>query len=159
MLGRAFRWSWEQAPRRFGAPSTPATTTESPALAIGEEADFRRAEEALANGDFRSAADQFATFNQTYPAGPLAQAADLKRGQALEGLGDVRAAARAYLDSFSADQASEGAPEALFRLGVALGRLNQVDEACVMLTEVGVRYPASPFVSDANSQIRNIGCS
>jgi len=29
----------------------------SPALAVGEEADFQRAEEALAAGDFRSAAD------------------------------------------------------------------------------------------------------
>jgi tol-pal system protein YbgF len=128
-------------------------------LATQEEADFERASEALASGSFQSAAEQFATFNQTYPGGPLSVKANLLRGEALDGQGDTRSAARAYLDAFSADQAGNDAPEALFKLGVALGRLGQTSEACVTLGEVSARFPNSDAALEANSQMRNIGCS
>ncbi|MDO8884559.1 tol-pal system protein, partial [Pseudotabrizicola sp.] len=40
-------------------------------LAIGEQADFDRARAVLGQGDFRTAADLFATFAQSYPGSPL----------------------------------------------------------------------------------------
>ncbi|MEM7631882.1 MAG: tol-pal system protein YbgF [Pseudomonadota bacterium] len=143
------------------APTTPPVA--SPAqpetqLATQEKADFERAQGALASGDFRAAADQFAAFNQTYPGGPLSVEAELRRGEALEGLGDVREGARAYLSAFSLDQQGPNAAEALFRLGAALGRLGQSTEACVTLGEVGVRFPGSASVTDAQDAMRNIGC-
>ena len=85
--------------------------------------------------------------------------ADLLRGDALEGLGDTRSAARAYLEAFSADQRGTNAPSALFKLGSALGRLGQTNEACVTLGEVSARFPNSDAALEANSQMRNIGCS
>ncbi len=107
------------------APADPLANTSTPTntaeLAVGEKTDFERAKAALADGDFRSAADQFATFNQTYPGGPLGPEADLRRGDALDGLGDTREAARAYLASFSADPAGPVAAEALYQLGSSLG--------------------------------------
>lgn len=136
---------------------TPTTATDQ--LATQEQADFERASEALASGDFQGAAEQFATFNQTYPSGPLAATADLKRGDALDALGDTRAAARAYLDAFSLDQTGANAPEALFKLGTSLGRLGQTNEACVTLGEVSSRFPDAEAALQANSQMRNIGCS
>ncbi len=128
-------------------------------LAEQERADFERAQEALASGDFRAAADQFETFNTTYPDGPLSIEAELRRGQALEGLGDVRQGARAYLLAFTLDEQGPQAAEALFRLGAALGRLGQTNEACVTLGEVAVRYPGAQAVADAQSAMLNIGCS
>ena len=142
------------------APLTaPATPTNQAELAVGEKADFERAQEAFANGDFRTAADQFATFNQTYPGGPLAAEAELRRGDALKSLGDVREAARAYLASFSTDPVGPLAPNALFELGSALGALDQLQEACVTLSEVGVRFPDSPFVAQAQSRRQALSCS
>jgi tol-pal system protein YbgF len=149
----------------LGGGALPATGTIAPAvqpetqLAEQEKADFERAQGALASGDFRTAADQFEAFNETYPGGPLAIEVELRRGQALEGLGDVREGARAYLAAFTLDQQSPQAPEALFRLGAALGRLGQTQEACVTLAEVGLRFPTTPFVTDAQSARQNIGCS
>jgi len=140
------------------APTPQTETDPGPQLAVGEEADFARAQEALANGDFRSAAEQFAAFNQAYPGSPLAAAADLARGEALDRDGDTREAARAYLAAFSADQQSRTAPVALFKLGEALGKLGQTNEACVTLGEVGARYPGDDTVLLANSAMRNIGC-
>ena len=84
-------------------PAVPAPSQPETQLAANEQADFERAQAALASGDFRAAADQFATFNQTYPGGPLTIEATLRRGEALEGLGDVREGARAYLASFTLD--------------------------------------------------------
>ena len=137
----------------------PATPTDQASLAVGEEADFKRAQEALASGDFRAAADLFAAFNQTYPGGPLAPEAELRRGEALDKLGDTREAARAYLASFSAQPEGPLAPQALYELGRSLGVLGQTQEACVTLGEVGLRFPASPAVTLAENQRRAIGCS
>ena len=128
-------------------------------LATQEAADFERASEVLASGSFQAAAEQFATSNQTYPGGPLSVKADLLRGEALEGNGDIRAAARAFLDAFSADQNGRDAPTALLKLGTALGRLGQTQEACVTLGEVPARFPDAAAALEANSQMRNIGCS
>lgn len=142
------------------APLTsPATPTSQASLAVGEEADFARAQEALASGDFRAAADFFATFNQTYPGGPLAAEADLRRGEALAQLGDTREAARSFLASFSTAPEGPMAPQALFELGRALGMLGQTQEACVTLSEVNVRFPTAPAVQLAESERVKIGCS
>ena len=144
------------------APADPLANTSTPTntaeLAVGEKTDFERAKAALADGDFRSAADQFATFNQTYPGGPLGPEADLRRGDALDGLGDTREAARAYLASFSADPAGPVAAEALYQLGSSLGALGQTQEACVTLGEVESRFPTSPFVAQAQSERSVLAC-
>ncbi|MEO9685274.1 MAG: tetratricopeptide repeat protein [Tateyamaria sp.] len=146
------------APAVSAATQTPTAQPETQ-LAANEQSDFERAQGALASGDFRSAADQFETFNQTYPGGPLSIEATLRRGQALEGLGDVREGARAYLAAFTLDQQGPLAAESLYRLGNALGRLGQSNEACVTLAEVGVRFPGAAAVADAENAMRNIGCS
>lgn len=140
------------------APPTQSTPTNTAELAVGEADDFERAKAALATGDFRAAADQFATFNQTYPGGPLGPEADLRRGDALSGLGDTREAARAYLASFSADPEGPTAPEALYQLGRSLGALEQFQEACVTLGEVATRFPLSPFVPQAAGERAALNC-
>ncbi|SMC80976.1 tol-pal system protein YbgF [Primorskyibacter flagellatus] len=127
-------------------------------LAVGEETDFRRASEALANGDFQSAADQFETFRQTYPGGPLEPDALLGRGRALEGAGDMREAARAYLDSYSGYPQSKVADVALFKLGEALGKLGKTIEACLTLAEVEQRFPSSAQVVEAQQAMAGLSC-
>lgn len=130
-----------------------------PALAVGEEADFQRAQEALANGDFRRAADLLETFSAAYPGSPLAPRADFVRGQAFEGLGEMVGAARAYLTSFSADPTGAQAPEALYKLGFALGQLGQVNDACLTLAEVETRFPGNAILSNVETTMTNLGCS
>ncbi|MEP3676103.1 tetratricopeptide repeat protein [Sulfitobacter sp.] len=136
----------------------PAPQTTSGQLAVGEQLDFERAQEALASGDFRTAADQLATFNETYPGSPIASQVDLLRGDALQGLGDTREAARAYLASFGATPTGTTAPEALFKLGASLGTLGQTNEACVTLGEVSGRFPDSAFAGQAQGEQAKLGC-
>lgn len=148
-----------------GTTQTPAETPEASApsgegsqLAVGEETDFRRASEALANGDFQSAADQFAAFRETYPGGPLEPDALLGQGRALEGAGDMREAARAYLDSYSGYPQSKVADVALFKLGEALGKLGKTSEACLTLAEVELRFPSSAQVAEAQQAMAGLSC-
>lgn len=135
------------------------TGQEGTQLAVGEESDFNRAVQALSEGNYQAAAEQFASFNQTYPGSPLAQAAELNRGKAFDGMGNTREAARAYLAAFSADSEGTKAPEALFELGAALGRLGQTEQACITLGEVGVRFPTSEAVTSAKEEMTQLSCS
>ena len=127
-------------------------------MAVGEKADFDRAEEALAAGNWAEAAEMFAAFRANYPGGPLTDQAGIMRGDALEGAGDLTGAARAYLDVFSAAPEGPMAADALYNLGRALGQLGQTEEACVTLSEVGVRFPGSDAVLEAQSARQNLGC-
>lgn len=139
-------------------PAPAAAVPDQPQLALGEQQDYQRAQEALASGDFRSAADLLATFSATYPGSTLTEESALMRGRALDGLGDTANAARAYLEAFSGNPEGAVAAEALFRLGNALGGVGQAQDACVTLNEVGVRFPASPFVTEAANARVALAC-
>ncbi len=132
--------------------------SDAPEMAVGEKADFDAAVAALEAGEHAEAAALFATFRENYPGGPLSDQAGLKRGEALEGVSDLSGAARVYLDTFSAAPKGALAPEALFRLGRALGRLGQTEEACLTLAEVELRFPGTPAVADAKGAMQNLGC-
>ena len=139
-------------------PAPAQATPDQPQLAVGEQQDYQRAQEALASGDFRGAADLLATFGATYPGSSLSEEAALMRGRALDGLNDTANAARAYLEAFSGNPEGPVAAEALFRLGQALGGVGQVQDACLTLNEVGVRFPASPFVAEAANARLTLAC-
>jgi len=142
------------------APAAPAPTPSSnPQLAIGESEDFQRAQEALASGDFRGAADQLETFSTSYPGSAVADQAAYMRGEALEGLGEMTNAARAYLEAFSTNPTGDKAPDALYKLGYSLGAIGQVQDACVTLTEVGTRFPGSAAETDARTAMTNFACN
>lgn len=136
-----------------------APVAETPQLAVGEQADFDRAKEVLGQGDFRTAADLFKTFTETYTGGPLTGEAQYLRGEALSQLGETANAARAYLESFSGSPNGPLAADALLKLGQNLGKLGQTPEACVTLTEVGVRFPGSASAANAVAAMQGLGCN
>lgn len=147
-----------------GAPAGPTgggtapDATQGSELAVAERADFEAAKKALEEGRYAQAAEAFARFAETYPGSPLTAEAYFLRGEALEGAGATADSARAYLAAFSAAPDGPRAPEALFRLGRALGALGQHKEACVTLAEVGRRFGASPAASEAEAEMRTLGC-
>ncbi|MFN2307128.1 MAG: tol-pal system protein YbgF [Paracoccaceae bacterium] len=144
-----------QVPTADPAPDS----DDEPSLAVGEQNDFTRAQEALADGDFRRAADVLTAFSQSYPGSPLGPEASFMRGEALEALGDTSEAARAYLESFGADAQGPFAARALTRLGASLGAIGQTADACITLAEVEVRFPGNPAVADAQAAMSDLGCS
>lgn len=146
------------------APSAPSAAlgggnpTSTGNMAANEQAQFDRAKGVLGQGDFRAAADQFATFAQTYPGGPLTQDAMYLRGDALNSAGDTAGAARAWLDAFSANPTGSRASDNLFQLGKALGALGQHNEACVTLGEVTTRFAGSSAAQQVPAARASLGC-
>ena len=143
------------------APAAAAETTaaaDAPELAMGEKNDFDRAKGVLGQGDFRTAADLFATFTQSYPGSPLSEEANFSRGEALSKLNDTANAARAYLEAFSGKPDGPFAAESLLKLGQALGTLGQTPDACVTLAEVGNRFPGSIHATNAQVSMQGLGC-
>ena len=138
--------------------TTGQTGADAPQLATQEAADFRQAEVSFSDGDYLTAVEQYSAFTANYPGGPMEIPANIRRGEALEQLGDTREAARAFLHAFTLDQTGTNAPEALFRLGAALGALGTQTEACVTLAEVPARFPGSPFAASAQTEQSKLGC-
>lgn len=147
------------SPDRAPPPATDAAPLADGELAVSEEADFIEARDALEAEDYSGAAQLFAAFRETYPRGPLEAAALVGEGRALDGAGDVREAARRFLQAFSDYPDARVAPEALWRLGVQLGRLGSVSEACITLAEVEARYPGSEFGARASDSRAELDCS
>lgn len=153
----------------LGGGKAPTVATPAPApagtdtsvgseLAVGERADFDAAKAMFDAGDYSGAAEGFAVFTQNYPGSPLEGQARLMQGEAHDKSGDAREAARAYLEAYTSDPSGANAPEALFRLGRALGRLGKVSEACVTLGEVGVRHPGTPAAGQAQAEMSALSC-
>ncbi|MDB5661025.1 MAG: tol-pal system protein YbgF [Cypionkella sp.] len=140
------------------APVATDTGSDAPELAMGEKNDFDRAKGVLGQGDFRTAADLFAAFTQSYPGSPLSEEANFDRGEALSKLNDTPNAARAYLEAFSGKPDGPFAAESLLKLGQALGTLGQTPDACVTLAEVGNRFPGTVHATNAQVSMQGLGC-
>lgn len=140
------------------SPFTNGEPSDGSQLAIGEQDELDSAVALLDSGDFGAAADQLARLVENYPGSPLTGQAHFLRGEALAAQGQVADAARAYLASFSADQSGSSAPDALLRLGTALGELGQVNEACATLGEVPNRFPDSNAALEAQNERATLGC-
>lgn len=141
-----------------GAPNTPDQVT-GVELAASEQGDFDRAVAAFDAGSHVDAVAKFDQFLLSYPNGPLSGEAHYWRGEALSGQGDWSNAARAFLESFSGTPNGVKAPKSLYRLGVSLAQLGQVEDACATLGEVELRYPTALAVSDAKSEMTALSCS
>jgi len=129
-----------------------------PTVAIGETADFDAAKTALVDGKYAEAILLFTAFRTVYPGGPFSDEAGILRGEAMEADGQLTRAARAYLDVFSWAPNGPVAPDALYHLGRALGRLGKTEEACVTLGEVGFRFPGGAAADEARSEMQSLGC-
>ena len=137
------------------------TETDSGAteLAIGEQFDFDQAKAALDAGQYQDGENYHLLRKPLSTGGPLTGEAHFFRGQALVEMDDTGNAARAFLESFSGSPDSPRAPDALHQLGVALGKLGQMNEACIALSEVSVRFPDAAAAGDASRAYQDLGCS
>ncbi len=133
---------------------------ETPQLAATEQLDYDAAFADFQAGNFGPAAEKFAAFVATYPGGPLSGDALFYRAEALAATGDWSHAARSYLDSFSGAPSGPHAPVALFKLGVSLAELGQLEESCLTLNEVQARYPAAEarLLEDVLAKKTALGC-
>ena len=133
--------------------------TDTAGATESERATFQRAMAAFEAQDFTSAASQFDTLVLNFPGGPLTGEAHYWKGASLAGQNDWGGAARSFLESFSGSPQGTKAPDALFHLGISLRELGQTEEACLMLSEVPIRYPSAAILGEAAAERSALGCS
>ncbi|MEO0991214.1 MAG: tol-pal system protein YbgF [Pseudomonadota bacterium] len=141
-----------------GTPLEPQENDTEGEMAVGEQADFDVALAAFAEEDYAEAIRLLEALVITYPGGPLSVRAHVMRGDAHWELEETTEAARAYLDAFSGAPDGPNAPDALYKLGAALGKLGQTDQACVTLREVGLRFPGNEAASRADVSLAALNC-
>ena len=151
------------APRPLGgglaapAPALPSGT-EAPQLAAGEQAAFDAARAQLEGGDVAGGIAAMDMFLQTYPGTPLGAQASTLLARAQSAAGQDGDAARTWLNLYLAAPEGPDAPLALLELGDALGRLQQVTEACVMFDELLMRFPTAPQAEAALAAKARLTC-
>ncbi len=145
----------------LGGGQTGTTIFAGPEVSISERGDLDRAIEDVNQGRFDLGEDRLRGFLTTYPGSPLSGEAHYWLGESQFVRGAFQNAARSYLNGFNSDRVSATAPKNLYRLGVTLGRLGQLSEACLTLREVRKQFPSGPFdilnAVDAESSALNCG--
>ena len=131
-----------------------------PEVSISERADLDRAIKDVEQGRFDLGEDRLRGFLTAYPGGPLEGEALYWLGESQFVRGAFQNAARSYLDGYKTNRASPVAPKNLYRLGVTLGRLGQISEACSTLREVGNQFPTGPsdILGAAKSELSALNC-
>ncbi len=145
----------------LGAAGAGSVIGAGPEVSISERGDLDRAIEDVKQGRFDQGEDRLRGFLTAYPGSPLEGEALYWLGESQFVRGAFQNAARSYLDGYNTDRASASAPKNLYRLGVTLGRLGQLNEACLTLREVRNQFPTGPAdildAADAESSALNCG--
>lgn len=125
----------------------------------GEQADFAAAQQVMASGDFRRAADMFGAVAEAHAGGALTAEALFLRGAALDSAEDLRGAAAAWLEGFSADPNGPRAAESLLGIARVIADEGDPTAACLYLAEIPARFPGTPFAVEAETRLSRLACA
>jgi tol-pal system protein YbgF len=131
-----------------------------PAVSISERADLDRAIEDVKQGRFDQGEDRLRSFLNSYQGSPLTGEALYWLGESQFVRGAYQNAARSYRDGYNSDRAAASAPGNLYRLGVTLGKLGQINEACLTLREVRKQFPSGPpdVLEQSDAEMGSLRC-
>lgn len=141
-----------------GATPNYNANTDVAATSVAEQGDLDRAARDVQQGRFDQAEDRLRRFLNDYRNSPLTGEAYYWLGESQSVRGQNAEAARSFLNGYNFDRRGPQAPANLLKLGVTLGRLGQLNEACLTLREVGTQFPNAPEVSTADSEARQLQC-
>lgn len=141
-----------------GPTQNPNTNTNVAATSVAEQNALDRAAKDVQQGRFDQAEDRLRRFMNDYQGSPLTGDAWYWLGESQSVRGQNAEAARSYLNGYNFDRRGQRASANLLRLGVTLGRLGQLNEACLTLREVGTQFPNTAEVSKANAESSQLNC-
>ncbi|WP_347140091.1 tetratricopeptide repeat protein [Paracoccus sp. SSK6] len=140
-------------------PATPQAGGGAKPVAAGEQADFDAAQQVMASGDFRRAADMFGAVAEAHAGGALTAEALFLRGAALDSAGDGKGAAAAWLEGFAADPDGPRAAESLLGIARVIAENGDPTAACLYLAEIPARFPGTPAAAKAETRLSRLACS
>ncbi len=123
------------------------------------ESLYKKSDEALLRRQFGEADAGFSNFLKLYPQHSLAGSAQYWLGETHYAQGDYRGAAQNFLQGYQNYPKSRRAPDSLLKLGLALNKLGQKEQACAALGNVGGEYPkAVEARKRAQAEFKRAGC-
>ncbi|HHG90438.1 MAG TPA: tol-pal system protein YbgF [Devosia sp.] len=124
------------------------------------DAQYSAGFEALMQGDYLFAQNQFRQFVDLFPAHPLAPDATNWLGESLLRSAQYDEAAQVLFEGFQRYETSTRAPDLLLNLGVALAGAGETDTACRTFGEVSRRFPnmGDVFSSRVNTEMAKARC-
>jgi tol-pal system protein YbgF len=130
------------------------------AVSVSEQGDLDRAIQDVEQGRFDQAEDRLRRFLNNYQGSPLTGHAWYWLGESQFVRGQHAEAARSYLNGYNFERVGQQAPANLYKLGVTLGRLGQLNEACLTLREVSAQFPNAPdgLVGKAQDEAAQLTC-
>ena len=123
------------------------------------KASYQTALMSLNENNFELAIIQFDSLIDVIPNGPLLTAAHYSKGDAFSELEDWKSAGKSYLESFRLEPDGKHAAKALMNVGMSLGKMQKINEACNILSRVEIRFPRNQIVEEAQYEMQILGCS
>ncbi len=120
---------------------------------------YKSANEALLRRQFGEAEAGFRSFLTKFPDHSLAGSAQYWLGETFYVQGDSKQAAQNFLQAYKTYPKSRRAPDSLLKLGMALNKMGQKDQACAALNSVGTEFPrAVEAKKKAQAEYKRAGC-
>lgn len=128
--------------------------------AAPSEKTLRAANKLLRARDFEGAERAFKAIIAEHPGESVAGSALFGLGETFFARNEFGLSALAYSDSYREFPHADRAAEALFKLGVSMGRMGRVAEACLAFKGVRVKFPAltDPLRSQMAHEKKRVGC-
>ena len=123
------------------------------------KASYQTALMPLNENNYELAIKQFSSLINVIPNGPILSAAHYSKGEAYSGLKLWKSAGKSYLESFRSEPDGKYAAKALMNVGMSLGKMQKIDEACNILSRVEIRFPRNRIVEEVQYEMQILGCS
>lgn len=139
-------------PKPTGSPP-PMASPSSPASARDEASLFQEIKKLVQENRRAEAVPLMETYLKQFPKGPHMDAVAYWLGEEKFARGDYEAAIKSYRLVTENRPESNYAPEALYKIGLALLELSRRDEAAEVLEEVKILYPFSEAAVKAEQKL------
>ena len=138
---------------------TTTNSTDTPAASVSERNSLNAAINDVNQGRYDQAEDRLRAFMREYSDSPLIGEAWYWMGQSLSIRGIYGQAAQSYLSGYNANKRGPLAADNLVGLGQSLGKLGQINEACLTLFEVKAQFPGTAGSTKADEVADELSCS
>lgn len=165
VLGRLPESEVAAAAPRPSAPETAPPAEETAQTTAASSAKTPREQYAygfglLRKANYDEAEVAFTEFLSNNPHDPLADNARYWLGETYYARGDYALAAEAFLDAYQRNKTGPKAPDSLLKLGMSLGNLEKIPEACATYDQLRTALPDAPvsIKTKAQKERRVLGC-
>ena len=122
-------------------PQSPPLPTTPPDYGLTAQEQYERAFTFLRQADYPQAEQAFKNFIDKNPQDKLVDNAKYWYGETLYVRARFDEAAIAFADAYQQNPKGTKAPDSLLKLGMSLGALNKVQDACATLDGLKTKYP------------------